>query len=72
MQEMHNTQFQSTGWEDPLEEEMETHFSIFAGQFYLQRRLTGCSPQGHRESDKYFGQLMQRANSLEKTLMLGD
>ena len=28
MQEMSETQVQSLGWEDPLEEEMETHSSI--------------------------------------------
>ena len=30
MQEMLKTQVQSLGWEDPLEEEMATHFSILA------------------------------------------
>jgi len=30
MQEMQETRVQSLGWEDPLEEEMETHSSIFA------------------------------------------
>ena len=28
MQEMQDMQFQSLGWEDPLEEEMVTHSSI--------------------------------------------
>ena len=28
--EMQETQVQSLGWEDPLEEEMATHFSILA------------------------------------------
>ena len=30
MQEEQETQVQSLGWEDPLEEEMATHFSILA------------------------------------------
>ena len=30
MQEMSETQVQSLGWEDPLEEEMATHSSILA------------------------------------------
>ena len=30
MQEIQETRVQSLGWEDPLEEEMETHSSIFA------------------------------------------
>ena len=30
MQEMQETQVRSLGWEDPLEEEMATHSSIFA------------------------------------------
>ena len=28
MQEMQETQVRSQGWEDPLEEEMSTHYSI--------------------------------------------
>ena len=30
MQKMQNTQVQSLGWEDPLEEEMATHSNILA------------------------------------------
>ena len=30
MQEIQETQVQSLGWEDPLEEEMATHSSILA------------------------------------------
>ena len=30
MQEMQETQVRSLGWEDPLEKEMATHFSILA------------------------------------------
>ena len=37
--------------EDPLEQEMPTHSSILAWKFHGQRRLVGCSPWGHKESD---------------------
>ena len=45
------TQFQSLGWEDPLEKGMATHSSILPGKFHGQRSLEGYSPQGRRESD---------------------
>ena len=48
---MWETWVQSLGWEDPLEEEMETHYSIFLpGEFHGQRNLVGSSPWGHKES----------------------
>ena len=43
MQEIQETQVQSLGWEDLLEEEMATHFSILAGKFHGQRSLVGYS-----------------------------
>ena len=43
------TWVQSLGWEDLLEEEMETHSSIHAWKIPLtERSLVGCSPKGHR------------------------
>ena len=45
------TQVQSLGQEDPLEEEMATHSSILAGECHGQRSLVGYSPWGHKESD---------------------
>ena len=51
MQEEQETQVQSLGWEDPLEEEMATHFSILAWTFHGQRRLGGYGPWGHKEVD---------------------
>jgi len=51
MQEEQETQVQSLGWEDPLEEEMATHFSILAWKFHGQRSLAGYSPWGHKELD---------------------
>ena len=48
MQEIQETQVQSPGWEDLLEEEMATHFSILAGKFHGQRSLVGYSAWGHK------------------------
>ena len=41
MQETRETWVQSLGWEDPLEEEMATHFSILVGKPHGQRSLAG-------------------------------
>ena len=38
----------SLGWGDSPEEEMATHFSIFAWKIHGQRSLAGYSPWGHR------------------------
>ena len=43
---------QSLGREDPLEEEMANHSSIFAQRIHRQRSLVGYSPQGCKELDK--------------------
>ena len=43
---------QSLGQEDPLEEEMATHSSIFAWKIHGQKSLAGYSLRGHKESDK--------------------
>ena len=44
MQEPQETQVQSLGWEDPLEEGMATHSSVFAWRIHGQRSLVGYSP----------------------------
>ena len=44
------TWVQLLGWEDPLEKEMATHFSILAWKSHGHRSLVGCSPRGHKES----------------------
>ena len=44
---MQETQIQSLGREDPLENEMATHSSILAWEI-LQRSLAGYSPWGHK------------------------
>ena len=46
------TQVQSLGWEDLLEEEMATHSSSLAWEISIDRRAWGYSPWGHKESDK--------------------
>ena len=51
VQETQETQVQSLGQENPLEEELATHFSILAGKSHGQRSLAGYSPWGHQESD---------------------
>ena len=40
------------GREDPLEEGMATHSSVLAWRIHGQRKLAGCSPPGHTESDR--------------------
>ena len=52
MQQMQEPQVWSPRLEDPLEEEMATHFSILAWKnSHGQRSLTDYNPWGHRESD---------------------
>ena len=48
---MQETQVQSLGWEDPLEEEMVTHCSILAWRIPTDRG-DWRGPWGHRESDR--------------------
>ena len=51
MQEPQETQVQSLGQEDPLEEEMETHSCILAWRFPWTEEPGGLySPWGHKES----------------------
>ena len=50
MQEMQGMQVRSLGQEDPLEWEMATHSSIFAGVSHGQRSLAGCRPWGHNQT----------------------
>ena len=53
MQEMHEMQVPSLGWEDPLEEEMATHSSILAWKIPWTEEPGGLySPWGHKELDK--------------------
>ena len=44
-------QVQSLGWEDPLEKEMATHFSILAWKSLGQRSLLAYGPRGHNKLD---------------------
>ena len=64
------TRFSSLGWEGHLGKGMATHSSILAWSI-----LKEINPEYSLErlmlKLQYFGHLMRRANSLEKTLMLG-
>ena len=46
---MQETQLQSLGQEDPLENEMTTHPVFLPGESHGQRSLVGCSPWGGKE-----------------------
>ena len=76
----------SLGWKDLLEKEMATHSSVPAWEIpwteepgrlqsmgFLKEISPGCSLEGLMLKLKlqYFGHLMRRTDSLEKTLMLG-
>ena len=48
---MQESQVQSLGWEDPLEEEMATCSSILAWKIPWTEEPRGLHPWGHKESD---------------------
>ena len=48
---MWETRVRSMSWEDPLEEGMATHSSIFALRIPWTWSLVDYSPWGHKESD---------------------
>ena len=45
------SQVQSLGWEDPLDKEMTTHFSILAWRVPWTEELGGLQFMGNKESD---------------------
>ena len=49
---MQETQVRSLGGGDPLEEGMATTPVFLPGKSHGQRSLAGCSPWGHKESDR--------------------
>ena len=51
MQETQETQAESLGQKDPVEEEMATHSSILAWKSHGQASPAGHSLWGHKESD---------------------
>ena len=51
MQGIQETQVQSLGQEDPLEEGVATHSSILAWRISWKRSLAGYSPQSSNVSD---------------------
>ena len=48
---MQETWFRSLGWEDPLEKEMATHFSILAWEILWTGEPGRLQSMGHKESD---------------------
>ena len=48
---MWGTQIRSLGQEDPLENEMATHFSILLWRIPWTEELGGYSPWGHKDLD---------------------
>ena len=45
---LQETQVESLGWEDSLEEEMATHFSILAWEIPWTLDLAGYNPRHHK------------------------
>ena len=48
---MQETQVQSLGWEDPLEEGMVTHSSVLAWRIPCTEEPSGLQSMGSQESD---------------------
>ena len=53
MQETQETWVQSLGWEDPLEEEMETHSSILASEIPCTEEPGGLQSMGLQRARLY-------------------
>ena len=68
---MQETWIRSLGQEDPLEKGMATHSSILAWIIPWTEEPGWLQSMGFQRVGQYFGHLMQRPDSLEKTLMLG-
>ena len=51
MQETQETQVQSLGWKDPLEEEMANYSMFLPGKSHGQRSVAGYHLWGRKESD---------------------
>ena len=49
MQEMQESRVQCTGWEDPLEKEMKTHFSILAWKIPWTKEPDGLWSMGSQK-----------------------
>ena len=61
---MQETWVRSLGWEDPLEKEVATHFSILPGKFHGQRSLACCSPWGCKRVIYDFAKLNSKCCAL--------
>ena len=66
MPEMQETQVQSLGWEDPLEEARQPTPVFFPGEFHGQGSLVGCSLWDHKESDLWTHSIHALENAGEK------
>ena len=49
--EIWETWVRALSWENPLEKEMATHFSILAWRIPWMEELGGLQSMGHKESD---------------------
>ena len=76
MQETQETQVRSLGWEDPLEQEIATHFSILAWTIPWMEELGGLQPMGSQRDMTEHKHLVQAmlcyAKSLQSCLTLCD
>ena len=70
VQETQEMRVQSLGQEYPLEKEMAKHSSILAWRNLWTEETSRLQSMG-RMKLQYFGHIMRRVDSLEKTLMLG-
>ena len=52
VQELQETQNQSLGWEDPLEEEMATHYSILAWKIPWTEESGGLQSMGSNTMER--------------------
>ena len=66
---MQETQFQSLGWEDPLEKEMATHSSILAWEISCTEELGGLQSMESQESERT-QQVSHQTTLLAPTLYL--
>ena len=62
---MQETQVRSLGWEDPLEEEMATHFSILTWRIPWTEEPGGLQRVGHDGATKHSTQCVLSFNSLQ-------
>ena len=67
MQETQEIQVQSLGWEDPLEEDMETHSSILAWRICMDRGAWWATVHGVTKSQTQLKWLSMPTKTLQHT-----